>query len=81
MSEKVFEVEDTCILKEDVERDFGVIPKGTIVEIMEKYQGSLGIHYDVQTLAYNDCPLIVKVREVPIDILIDHDELYPPVDR
>ena len=37
MSDRVFEVEDTCILTEDVERDFGTVPKGTIIEIMEKY--------------------------------------------
>ena len=81
MSERVFEVEDTCILQEDVVRDYGTIPKGTIVELMEKYQGLLEIHYDVRTLACSECPLIVTASEISIDILKDHDEVFPPIDR
>ena len=81
MAEVVFEVEDTCILREDVERDYVKLPEGTIVEIMKKYQGNLGIHYDVQTLACSHCPLLVSVKEVPLDILQDYDEVYPSIDR
>lgn len=81
MAEMVFEVEDTCILREDLERDYVKVPEGTIVEITKKYQGKLGIFYDVQTLACATCPLIVKIQEVPLDILQDYDEVYPSVDR
>ena len=81
MSDRVFEVEDTCILTEDVERDFGTVPKGTIIEIMEKYAGNLGIHYDAKTLACSGCSIIVTIHEVSIDILQDHDDVYPPIDR
>ena len=44
--DEFFEVSDTCVLQEDVVREFGTIPEGTIVELTNKYRGPLGVHCD-----------------------------------
>lgn len=76
-----FEVGDTCVLQEDVVREFGTIPEGTIVELTDKYRGSLGVHYDAQALACKSCSLIVKLKEVPLGILKDYGEVYSSFGR
>ena len=48
--DEFFEVSDTCVLQEDVVREFGTIPEGTIVELTNKYRGPLGVHCDADKI-------------------------------
>ena len=57
-------------------REFGTIPEGTIVELTDKYRGPLGVHCDADKKSCKSCPLIVKLKEVPLGIRKDYDEVY-----
>lgn len=74
-----FEVGDVCILTEQVERDFGVVPVDTVLEITKKYNKSLQVNYAAKTMACMSCDMVLHLSDLPGEILQDYDDRHPRI--
>lgn len=75
---KDWDTGDIAVLMEDIERNYGILPEGTEVELLERYMKKDVAMWHVQTLNCKSCGLLIKAH-VAEGILGDYDEIHPPV--
>ena len=73
-----FKVGDICIVRKSINRDYGTIPKGEVVEIKRRFPLKKQLHYDIETLPCQFCERIINAKDIHISLLQDYDEVFPP---
>ena len=69
---------DVGVLKEDVERPFGMFKEGTEVELVSHFRKSGEVYWEITTLACKSCSMVIRL-DVPETSLGDYETRYPSV--